>query len=568
MKSFKKFATRLVTMAIFIFLPFVVTTYANQRFVDVPTTHWAHEAIINISDNGFMVGNVSGEFRPDAPLDKFETSRILANVAGFRIVNLTPEEEALINLAYSNFSETLREMENTFERWNSATNREVAYLLQLNVLTINDINNFIVVNNDSEQLRALSRQEATMFLVRVLGLSAHAGSGIYAQLFNDDGNIATQLRHYVYFLRANNVISGDTYGNFNPNIAVNRASFAIMLYRAMQLPNQFTQYDTELITGTVLAIYQTISAIQIQTSSGSPIFRVANDATIRINNEQATFSDISQNIQISATLVDGVIQGIVGTSTSVGLPQTASTPLPQTSIPTPPATPITLPDSTIAAIVTDVYNNVITLQLRLITPMGDIVTEEISFLTNSNTNVYLGDTLINFLDIRDGDIVDVIVNSGNALEIRVTERVRNFTGTLMERIQLPYANTISYIIKESEMLQHQLLVTNTTILERAGHGSVQWDQIRIGDTVEVTAEGSNLTSVFAFSQTSTVEGVVESVVFRQGVSYLVLNQDGIGTNTYFITGTLQDMHQITIGSRVRLVLDSLEVQNFTILSLG
>ena len=561
MVNLKKFFTVLL---LFIF-PFYSLAFANQRFIDVPSSHWAHDAIINISDSGFMVGNTAGEFRPNAPLDKFETARILAHVAGFRLVNITAEEEAFINNAYISNATLLATMARNYDRWSNIANREIAYLLALGILTEADLNNFIVVENGQEQLRALSRQEAAVFIVRVLGLSQSASRGTYAQLFNDDNTISPQWRHCIYFLRAGGVLSGDENGNFMPNVAVTRASFALMLDRAMLLEESPASTQHQIISGNISIIYPSIRAIQIQSSDSTVIYRIADNSTISINGATASFANLSIGMRISATLENGQIASLVASSLNETPQHQITTISTQTTpLPTQATTQPTFPRlyTNLQGIVYSVTSNTITLQIRFLTPSSITQNENIIFSLANNSQVTMGAQPFSFSNIEEGDIVSIIINGGYVYEINVTERSRRLTGTLVDRVHQPSLNTITYTIRAQNGNYYALLVTNDTILERSGHGQVNWQQIRLGDTIEVVVDGQSIVSLFAFGNSTTVDGIVTALNLRQGISEIEILNNGI-TITYYITGTLEGLNLLQIGDRVRLRLDSLEVEGIT-----
>lgn len=480
-----------------------MTAVANQRFIDIPTNHWAHDYIISVSDQGFMVGNNIGEFRPNAPLDKFETSRILANIAGFRIVGASPEQQALQNRAEANQAALLERMGNTFTRWSNASNREIALLLEIGVLTEVDLHNFIVIN-DGEQLRALSRQEAAMFLARVFGFGQLAAIGVHSPLFADDAQISALSRHYVYFLRTHSVIEGDNSGSFFPNEFITRAALASMMYRTQNLAIEFSHGTPSPQPPTQPTPPSPISPAPQPIPPG-PIDRwyVTN------------FSDYAN------------LQGFVS----------------------------------------NLDDRYITLHIRHITPGDMVISQDITFPLANNINFTIGNQPAILSDIQPGDIVTLSLStSGVVFNIDAIERSRSFTGTLIRRglTSVPGAGYI-FSIRDEYDQYHNLLVTSNTVLERTGLGRVAWNQIRIGDVVEIVTEGQNIESLFAFGRISVVDGYVHSIFIRADLSEIVLRNGNVYT-TYYITGTLEGLSNLNVGNRVRLRLDSQEIEGFTILS--
>lgn len=53
------------------------------NFIDVPTDHWAYEAIRDLSDKGIINGYEDGSFKPDEPITRAEVATIVARLKGF-----------------------------------------------------------------------------------------------------------------------------------------------------------------------------------------------------------------------------------------------------------------------------------------------------------------------------------------------------------------------------------------------------------------------------------------------------------------------------------------------------
>ena len=510
----------------------VTFAQANQRFVDVPTTHWAYEAVMSMSDQGFMVANSTGEFRPDAPLDKFETARILAYIACFRVVGASPEQQALQELAYENHYGFLAEVNNRFELWTNASNNEIALLLELGVLTQADVNNFLVVNDQGEHRRALSRQEAAVFLTRVFGFADVARGGVHAELFTDDLHINPGARHYVYFLRANGVISGDGTGAFLPGEFVNRAALSLMTFRTQAL----TETDS-------------IPSGQQPTPPITPVPPIGTLPS------PGTTPPPGQAVQLPAQ-VPGPVTQARPTEPEEVAPPVASVPV---------RLYIDRPSnySTIQGTLARVTANDITLRVRFL-GLGDLVVEQdILFPLALNANFYRGASDVNPSVLSFGDVLTLSVTAGQVFEVNALEPNRAFMGTLIGRSQVGQTTTLT--VRDSDGAIHHLLVGANSVLERAGSGRVAWDGIRLGDTLELAIEGQTIDSLFAFGQSTTVDGYVASIIIREGVSEMVLRTNDVYT-TYYITDTLAGLSGLSVGDRVRLRLDSSEIESFALIN--
>lgn len=501
-----------------------VRVEANQRFIDIPTSHWAFDAVMSMSDQGFMVANSAGEFRPNAPLDKFETARILANIAGFRVVGATPEQQALQTRALDNHYGFLADMDARFANWSNASNHEIALLLELGVLTPNDVQNFLVVTQQGEQLRALSRQEAAVFLTRVFGFGPTAAAGVHAELFSDDMSIDPAARHYVYFLRAQGVIAGDGTGAFSPGDFVTRAALSIMTYRTQELTAD--------------------AQVAPPTPPLTPVPPI------------------------------GTVPGPATPVPPVNLPGTVTTTPPQAT----PAAPAEVPTQPVRLYVPRPASNYTTLQGTLVRmtatdvivrvrfmDAGELVNQQdMLFPLALNSNFFIGSTDVDPHQLNVGDVLTVHVAQGQVFEVHALEPNRAFSAVVTGRTQVGQVNT--FTVRDAHGASHQLVTNNATVIERAGTGGrVTWDQIRLGDSVELVIEGQTIQSMFAFGQSTTVDGYVQSLIIRADLSELVLRTNNQDT-TYYITGTLTGLASLSVGDRVRLRLDSLEIEGFTLLN--
>ena len=53
-----------------------------QRFLDVPKSHWAFDAIETVAKAGIMIGNLNSTFQPDRPATRAQVAVIAARLLG------------------------------------------------------------------------------------------------------------------------------------------------------------------------------------------------------------------------------------------------------------------------------------------------------------------------------------------------------------------------------------------------------------------------------------------------------------------------------------------------------
>ena len=65
----------------------VPTGYANDCFPDVPTTHWAHDFVCWLKDNGLATGHPDGSYGPDDAVTRAELAVFVKNAYEFAEAN-------------------------------------------------------------------------------------------------------------------------------------------------------------------------------------------------------------------------------------------------------------------------------------------------------------------------------------------------------------------------------------------------------------------------------------------------------------------------------------------------
>lgn len=556
----------------------------NQRYTDVSADHWAYTSILNISDRGYMVGNAVGVYRPNSLVDKFDTARILAMAAGFKYTGLTQEEELFFENAYLKNQALLQEQDEKYERWTPTANREIAYLLERGILTEEDLDHFIIINNGNEQLRALSRQEAAVFIVRLIGMSDEASQGRYELLFNDDQNIAQSARHYVYFLRSKGVISGDTNNNFNPNEGVTRAALAVMLDRALNLEGiNIDDVDEneadESILGTVTLLYPSLNAVQILTLDGEDlIYRLSDNAVVFVNNFYTTFNSLEEGMTVSALISNGLIYDIRATDTLTQQPSAPTQPeiLPEILpdiIPTPTPPQVSLENivyQTIHGVVkstnidTNTNTRSVDIEIRLLTPTGGVVSQVITYNLGQPYEITRSGEDIDFGVIENGDVVTARVWANNIYKLDVAEKHREFEATLLEKRYNESLNMPIFVVEDKDGEVYEFVVNSSTELTREGSGTVNWNNFKIGDTIDIIAVHENIIEAYAFGTRSTVDGIIQEIHMTNNKTAIVIQNNNVNSRYYVMDG-LEGTQNLRVGNRVRLRLDSREIEAFSIL---
>ena len=316
---------------IFVLTAFVIIptltkpVYGAVKYKDVPETYWAFKAINDVSDRGLIVGDASGNFRPGDPIDKFETSRILAKAMGYKYTGVTDEERSFYKKAYDRNKSIIIQYAKPYVKWKSAYDYEIAYLLEKEILTVEDLSQFLIKDaNGVQQYRALSRQEAAVYLVKLMGYKSDALAGDYSINLADDADIKKAYKPYVYYLFKTGILKKDENGKFRPNDYVTRASISVMLSDSFHYIEQTIENTTQDIpvsespdspaatqitslTGKISKFIPDSDSIQITSDSGSSIHKLASGVNIYIDSFLKTRVDLKIGMPVKAVLSNNQI---------------------------------------------------------------------------------------------------------------------------------------------------------------------------------------------------------------------------------------------------------------------
>ena len=570
---------------------------AASKFTDVAQAHWAYSAIVSIADKGYMVGNIAGEYKPDNPIDKFETSKILAMAAGYKYSNMTTDESTLYTNAYNNYKPVLDIYKANYVKWSSNTDREISYLIHKGIYDAGDLDLFVLKNGDKENLRALSRQEAAVYLVKLMGRKAQALAYSQYAAFADDAKINTEYKPYVYYLKSIGVISGESNNNFNPNGAVTRAAFAVMLDKTIGLgvdttnsttvpvtasntPQTATGTETaqntsstliDTISGTVEKVHTSLSAVQVKHTSGeTKIHKVDASASVYIDNNKKTIYDLQEGMPIIGLLKNNVAVDIKAQSVTAAPVQT--TPPAQSTVPTPTPTPVQpaiVEYRTLRGTITDVNitseSKTVTVEVRIINPLGGIIVERETFKVENDCNIIRAGKDIALAGVNANDVVKATVYAGKAYALELEEKNRRMNVVVLDKKTESTLNTNFYVVQDINGEVHDLVVSSSSILTRKGVGTVSFADIRIGDRLDLTAEYSVIKEAYAYGEQGFIEGVISEINLTKGNSYIMLVESGNKEVKYHIINGAFDVYALRLNSRVRLRLDSKEIESVSIL---
>jgi hypothetical protein len=545
-----------LTLAIIMLLG--VNVSAAVSFSDVPSSHWAHSSISRMASLGFILGDASNRYYPDFLVDKFYVAKVIAQAAGYKATGSTEAEKTFQDLALQKHSQAIAGISNSFARWDSTANREISYLLEKQILTQADINGFVTRNNGIETVQRISKEELAVYLVRLMGATQTAVSAAPSSrnLFADDAQISAAAKPHVYYLRANGLIAGDSNNRFNPKSQISKAVFAVMLnsaHTAMQSP-PLGVGTVISVSGTIAEVYPELNTVQVQDTTGNRrIHPVASGTIITIDGFVRALSDLKGGMTFTGVLVNEQLSNIQAVSTSA--------PAVQATVPAAAPQNLSQIEGLVSGI--SVPTGTISIELRMLSPVGSIFSETRTYSLSSGCKITKGAEVVPLTDIAAGDIVSLKVSGSTVYEIDARLAEMNFAGTLTEKRTNEQTNY--YIITDAQGRTYDLIVNDLTIIERGSDTGLRFNDLKMGDAVQVKTNYNVITFIKGEGIRTNTEGFVRQIHIFENHRATIIFEDSLTRQLgeFPISSTLVDVYSMRIGDKLRLRLDSLEVDSFT-----
>ncbi len=582
--KFKK-ALNTITLSLISTTLFSTSVFA-LTFNDVPTSYWGYSAIDSISNKGLMVGDLNGNFRPNAYIDRFETSIVLARLLGYKTTGATTEEEEYYNQCYNTQIDLINQYDAKFDKWSTYSNREIAFLLEKAVLLPSDLNHFVYeTSNGGESINVLTKEDIAVFIVRALdAVDASNNLAVYEK-FSDDSSISTDKKNSVYYLRSIGIINGDNNNKYNPKNPITRAEMATLMSKTYDYMYDDTDSNTgtdsgntgdvtniSTVTGTIETYYDTLDTVQVKTSAGaSNIYVLDDDVTITINGYEKSKSDLKEGMycvfvveggktitDVRATSSDISTGGNTGSGNS-GNGNSGNTGSTTDDVTTELA-------GTVESV--DAFARTISVSIKTLSPKGDITETTYKYnvvddtsITKDGEDIYLG-------QIEKGDIITCDLTGNNVENIVVEEKYAKFDGKVVDK-GYDDSNERGYYVIENDDTDKEdtYYVDKDSDIERDGD-EVSWNTIKVGDNVTVVSTFGVIDEIYASGEKSKDTCYVRGINIAEGGGYILVSdkKDDDEITKYWIGSDVDNVYKLKIGAEVKLYLDSDEVYDIDILS--
>ena len=183
---------------------------ANQKFKDVPPSHWAFKAIDRVVNKGWFSGYADGTFHPNDVITRAEAVTVFMNFTGVQPQNVT--ETSFTDVSPSDWYAPYIEAGKDY--------------LPLRT-TYMGTNPFL-------PNQPVTREDVCYGLVKIKGYESDTqyANRFVLNMFSDQNSISDDVKPYVVVAVEKKLISGYDDGTLGAQDPLTRAEFATMLYRA------------------------------------------------------------------------------------------------------------------------------------------------------------------------------------------------------------------------------------------------------------------------------------------------------------------------------------------------
>ncbi|MDI9477111.1 MAG: S-layer homology domain-containing protein [Natronincolaceae bacterium] len=521
-------------VVLFIVLGTVFSFAEPIIFTDIDG-HWAEEYIEDVYERQLITGYPDATFKPQGNITKLEAITIAVRLMDYS----DSDGQHHIN-QYKQLLE-----DSNVPGWGHGA---VAYALFNDILSEDDLKSQVF---GSGQAYA-KRYEVAIYIGRVLqyGIEEEIGS-IYVIPYKDETSIPREAKPYVGLLLNKKMLDKKSNGEcFLPNDQITRAEVAKLVSLAAKILDDVSDDDIIVEPGPIISqpttgvrrtvngyidsiIFGTKNTITIESEKGSRIYDVDPEANIRIDGKIAGIKQLEMGQTLTAIIEDNIVVDIKANSNRETLEGYFYYYLP-TQVP------------------------------RVF--IKDFKDEIHNFLFTDNSRVYFLGKLIDIEDLNLGDMVTVTYSDDEAIEIKAEPREKHFEGVV--KAKRDYRDKCSLEVLLDDETTETFTITSKANLKR-DRRTAYFEDIKVGDEVEITTEYEVVISVNAFSIKRTVEGYISKMVLGQKTepTEITIEKYNGTTETFILTPDTvirvdekrADIYDLRINYEVELEIENNEV---------
>lgn len=454
-------------------------SFAAPVFKDIDE-HWAKEYVEDVYQRKIISGYEDGTYRPGGNITKLEAAIISAKLMGYR----NSESQYYIN-QYS------RELSNNnIPSWAQG---EVAYALFNDIISKDDLQNLVSTNTQTYA----KRKDIATYIGRVLEYGAGEEiKSIYVIPYNDELKIPQETRPYVDLLLRNDILDKDSNnGRFLPEEAITRAEVAKIISLSAKIldsnasgytpptsaedDNSESDRDVEVkrVSGHIESILKgNKNVLSVIDGHKTYIHNIDEDAKITLENRNVTADSLKEGQNVAIVIEDDIIVSI---------------------------------EAFEAEEVTEGYFFYFLTGQEDQVHITDEDDQAIKFVFTNNSKVYLGDKLIDVRDIKYEDVVTIRHMDEEIIEIEVEPKEKTLEGIVKDIYEYD-DEYILEVLLEDDTIEEFVIDSDAKI--RRDSKSIDFDEIKIEDKVEIELEYDEVIKVNAYSVQKTIEGFIQGIV--------------------------------------------------------
>ncbi|MGE5473845.1 MAG: S-layer homology domain-containing protein [Ignavibacteriales bacterium] len=221
----KKILTSFLLMLLIIMTAFV-SSASSQKFKDIPSNHWANDAIKLMTDNKIISGYPDSTFKPENQINRSEFAKMMVLALNIPIKN--------------NPAQSFKDVSS--DSWFFNYVESAKYYLT----------GFRTPEGDYfRPNRPAEREDMAVAIVKALGFDNTTVDESILDKFSDASSISSNLKKYVAIAVQKEIMKGSKEGEtllFQPNKPITRAEAAVLLSNV--LDEEKVTYDNDSSSGT------------------------------------------------------------------------------------------------------------------------------------------------------------------------------------------------------------------------------------------------------------------------------------------------------------------------------
>lgn len=532
-------------LGIFIMTTFLLLNYVSiyaNIFNDVDQSSIAYPSIEKISKLGIIVGDLQGNFNPDNYVSKFDAIKILSKFI---------KNNNNININESKYNSIVLEYDKKYSRWDSSANTSLVIMLENGILNEDELNNFIVIDkNNKEQIRALSNEELSLFLVRIDNKEDIVNNMSFKKIFKDENDISPDKVKACYYMDSINIVPSKD-DTFLPKNAITRSNLAIILDKFLQYTNidlnvqtnnfeylDYNNIQTRFVT--IEKIFDKNFSIQVKIGNETKIYPVEENAFIYIDGISSDLANVKPNSNAEITIKDNIINKIdIKSNLKINNIEDNNS-------------------EKIYGIIKNISDDSIGISYKEVDDNGFYSKEKIDIIPlSSDYKITKNGIIIN--DLKENNLATVILENKKAKQIILEDDNAIFIGKIIEKSK----DKITIKTTDDKIFEIGFL-ENAKIIRNGKECSIK--DLKIGDTVNFNIKNDKISKIDSNGNKTKIQGIVKSIKINNTSSIIEIEDYKNNSYTYYANNFTTDIYSIRILDSVSLYLDSSEIYAIDILS--